>query len=269
MDMTKWLRSARVRCESVLLAALVLRRFFGRWARGDSWASVESTLKELRFPPQSGRFCDWRHGFRVCSGKGIVDSVVPMKTNPLAILILIAVFVFSSGSARATVQARDSIKIDGEDGLLDEFPIGSCERIKGHKFGMTSTANYSGVLCNWEVVDGRLFLTKFRANVIAPNRLAGLFISEGIKDLKWLFPKSDGPVFADWYSGTLTVGLGETRMVKMMGHIVVTDALAILEVEKGVVKKKRILRFPGNIPAINEKESKFLGRRIDVRKLED
>ena len=188
-----------------------------------------------------------------------------MKTT--TILAILVAFVLAPFSARATVQARDSITLDGKPGKLDEVPFGDYPGFKRIEFRATSTGNYRGFVCRWKIDVGKLYLTEFEGNVVASNRIAGLLEKEGMRDLKWLFPKSRGPVFADWYTGPLTVSLGEPVLIKMHGHIVVTESLAVLQVEKGVVKTKRLLRYPANIPVINRKASEFHKEPIDVTKL--
>ena len=53
----------------------------------------------------------------------------------------------------------------------------------------------------------------------------------------------------------------------MGGHIIATDTLVVLHVNKGMIEKKETYLYPDNIDVINKRESEIYGAPIDIRKM--
>ena len=173
-------------------------------------------------------------------------------------LLLAAIaFVSSVTSSHATVQASDGMTYNGERGFIKENPISEVLTKRQLKFEMISTANYAGHSADWKIADNKLLLSKFMGRKDGED-----------KDLKWLFPDSKGDVFARWFSGKIHLFLGDIKLRKIHGHVVVTDKIVVFEVKDGLVQKTPVLKYPENIDIVNELTSKFLGEEIDIRKID-
>lgn len=87
-----------------------------------------------------------------------------------------------------------------------------------------STACWRGYLGSWAVRDDRLSLL----SIVGRYRLLG-----------------EEPLFADWFSGTLIVPVGELVQYVHMGFGSVYASEIHLRVERGVVVERRIYNHPG------------------------
>ncbi|MBG90131.1 MAG: hypothetical protein CMO80_24980 [Verrucomicrobiales bacterium] len=161
--------------------------------------------------------------------------------------------LFAVVSCCATKQISDSFEYEGQKGWIEESPLLPLLQKRELRFEMRSTANYSGFVAGWEVKDGKLYLSSFTGRRKSQER-----------NLKWLFPDTGHPVFADWYSGKIHVSLGEVVVKKLTGHVVVTRKLVMLQVVNGKVSQSKTYAYPKNVPVINELLSKKFGRKVDI-----
>jgi hypothetical protein len=176
-----------------------------------------------------------------------------MKT----ILLFIITIAATSMNLHATVQASDGLSYNGERGFIHENPISEILSKRKIEFEMISTANYAGYTAGWKIADNKLYLSSFKGRKGGED-----------KDLKWLYPKSEGDVLADWYSGDIHLFLGEVKLRKIHGHVVVTERIFIFEIKNGIVQSSKEIKYPQNIETVNKLTSKFLGEEIDIRKVE-
>ena len=173
-------------------------------------------------------------------------------------LFLIAIaFVFSAATSNATVQESDVLRYKEERGFINENPISELLSKRKLKFEMISTANYAGYSAGWKIADKKLFLSSFKGRKDGED-----------KDLKWRFPKSDGDVLAEWYSGKIHLFVGDVKLRKIHGHVVVTEKLIIFDISEGVVQKSTVVKYPENINVVNKLTLELLGEEIDIRKVE-
>jgi hypothetical protein len=166
-------------------------------------------------------------------------------------------FVSSVASSHATTQASDEMTYNRERGFINENPISEILSKRQLKFEMISTANYAGYSAGWKIADNKLLLSKFMGRKDGED-----------KDLKWLFPDSKGEVFAKWFSGNIHLFLGDVKLRKIHGHVVVTEKIVVFEVKEGLVQKTTVLKYPENIDVVNKMTSEFLGEEIDIRKVD-
>src|SRR3546814_1093914 len=112
--------------------------------------------------------------------------------------------------ALATSQIPARIRIDGQDYALNTNPLPPRLFASGWlppKEAMVSSANWRGYTASWEIADGRLVLRD--ATILVAGEEAGDYTPESI--LGDLFPSTEAPVVADWYSGALIIQDGEAR----------------------------------------------------------
>lgn len=177
--------------------------------------------------------------------------------------LLVACLLSLPATCLATVQARDALKFEGQEGFIEQNPIGPLLTSRHLKFVMTSTANYSGYLASWAVRDGKLYLSDFTGR--RERRFLFWTYTQDV-GLKWLFPRSHGDVLADWYTGDIHLNLGAIKLSAIGGHVVATEVMVIFTVAKGQVLKTVRLPFPENLPIINKRNSEFFGRPFDISK---
>ena len=111
------------------------------------------------------------------------------------------VVLFFSSLCPATTQIRDRIIYDSNEysGSYDEFPLEyywSDEHPKPEFMSMGSTACWRGYIATWEVRNKSLLL-KSLGKENFPND------DETPIPLQSVFPDTNGPVLADWFSGVL------------------------------------------------------------------
>lgn len=100
-----------------------------------------------------------------------------------------------------------------------------------HMPGTTCSRGYRGT---WEVVDGKLYLTKLEGQVdIRKTVETGPVLLDATHED--VFPDSTGPVFAEWFSGELLCVFGEVQRDTRDGYGAVSRHERLLEVRNGVV----------------------------------
>ncbi len=105
-----------------------------------------------------------------------------------------------------------------------------------YPFDVSCTALWRGYVGRWKVEDGRLYLVA----------IAGQASAGGTASISNIFPNADGPVFADWYTGTLSIERGQV-IGRVDGYYMnVHEESVILKVKSGVVVSKKTRR--NNVP---------------------
>ena len=104
-------------------------------------------------------------------------------------------------------------------------------------FQMTNTANWRGYVGTWEIVGDRLYLVA----------LSGRMKDGSPASLLAVFPDASDRVFAQWYTGTLSIPDGELVQYVHVGFASRYDRDILLEVKDGVVVLRR-LRSNESIP---------------------
>ena len=131
-----------------------------------------------------------------------------------------------------TAQAPDIIVIDGEAFRLFSNPLESYfnEDNPRPNFGVVCTANWRGYVATWEISEDTLYLVNLSSS---GSRSTDFSIAT-------LFPGSPKKVKAEWFSGELRVPGGKCIHYVHLGYFSVYEKELIIEVEKGMVKSRRI-----------------------------
>src|SRR3546814_1423132 len=96
---------------------------------------------------------------------------------------------------------------------------------------MVASANWRGYTASWEIADGRLVLRD--ATILVAGEEAGDYTPESI--LGDLFPSTEAPVVADWYSGALIIPDGERTKYVHMGYGSSYERYQVLRIAAGRV----------------------------------
>ena len=127
-----------------------------------------------------------------------------------------------------TLQVRDIIKYQGEKKELFEGdalePL--LTKIKIPPFYPPDTSNWRGYTCNWEIMENKLYLVKFKGYLENNKKV----------DLSFLFDNKK-KVFANWYSGELTL-LNEDKIY--FNSFFDNDDTISLKVKQGIIVKPKL-----------------------------
>ena len=112
------------------------------------------------------------------------------------IRFLIAFFCITAGEyAIATDQEWETIMVEGKRNWLVGNPLlGYWSKESKPKFDFTSTSNWGGYKCEWEIRDSALYLINFSA------KMNGKPVTHSD-----IFPSGEWPLRAEWYTGVATV----------------------------------------------------------------
>ena len=182
-----------------------------------------------------------------------------MRLNTFIRICLLMLFATNS---YATVQFRDPLTFEGKEGYIEEKPVWPVLKNRNLEFVIQTTGNYSGFYSSWTVESNNLYLVSFSGRVKGQGPF-GILTKD--VDLEWLFPKSEGKVLANWFTGTIHLNLGDERLSAMDGHITATDILVVLSINNGAIEKQETYLYPDNISIINKRESESYGSPIDIR----
>jgi hypothetical protein len=128
-------------------------------------------------------------------------------------------------------QESESIVINDKSYSLETFPLSQYFEKYGEiilePFSSQLTRGYKG---EWEIKNDKLYLNKIKTANTAP---LGIF-------------KSDQPIFADWYSGQIKIGIGEIffqdyDIFRYSRLSVFNSFYQIFTIEKGIIKKSFIV----------------------------
>lgn len=119
-------------------------------------------------------------------------------------------------------------------------------------FEMPHTACWRGYIGTWRITGNRLFLVG----------LEGYQADGGHADVRAIFPDTEGPVLAGWYTGELRCPLGEMLHYVHMGYGSTYEKDLLIEISSGYVKKIRTRK--NAVPAPEP-----FGSALDVKPLID
>ncbi|GLB52785.1 hypothetical protein NBRC110019_18250 [Neptunitalea chrysea] len=149
-----------------------------------------------------------------------------------------------------TAQAFEKIIFNGEEYDLATEPLEDYLNDSAISFDFLNTSLSRGYIGTWEVKENKLYL----------KDLEGTTNNEKI-GMEFLFNKS-GSCFAYWYSGSLKIVFGDMLSYSHRGFFSIFENEYILEVDKGFLVKKTIIK---NI----DKEKKIILREIDYNSIID
>ena len=132
-----------------------------------------------------------------------------------------------------TAQFGEALRHEGETHSMFSEPLGDYFALSGVRspFDTTvCTALWRGYVGSWEIVEARLYLVE----------LHGTLEDGSIGTLASLFPDYPERVFAHWYTGTIRIPQGERLEYVHMGYRSTYERDLLLDLEHGVVVKKRI-----------------------------
>lgn len=142
--------------------------------------------------------------------------------------------------AVATEQIPDVIALDGQQRPLHSEPLGTLlqtpahwqhfQKAAGRHLGGCS-ANWRGYRAWWALRDARLWLERMVYGACDHHARDA--------DLTRYFPRQTAPIFADWYSGTLVVPLGEEGKNQHMGYSAQYPRYRLVEILAGQVISQR------------------------------
>ena len=101
-------------------------------------------------------------------------------------LIKIGLLLLTTANCFATVQVRDPLRIEGEEGYIEEKPAWPMLQNRNLEFEVQSTGNYCGFYSSWVVESNYLYLVSFSGRVKGQGP-SGLLTKD--IDLNWLFPE--------------------------------------------------------------------------------
>ncbi len=127
-------------------------------------------------------------------------------------------------------QIKDTVSLRGYCYAVDEEPLHSRGELP--HFMLTHTANHRGYVSSWSIVGGKLFMTS----------LTGDAMDGSATGMAVVFPDASEPVFADWYSGTLTLKTDTVRDLESGTDLF--DDFIVLDINNGRLLTDRKERRP-------------------------
>jgi hypothetical protein len=126
-----------------------------------------------------------------------------------------------------TAQFSEWLSYKGEDHALFSNPLNDyfSQGAPIPPFDKSCSALWRGYVGRWKIEDDRLYLVSL-----------GWQLQDGSPvTLQTVFPGASGPVFAEWYSGTLRLPKGKKIENVHMGYSSVYERDALIEIVKGDV----------------------------------
>ncbi|HRG42425.1 MAG TPA: hypothetical protein PLC27_13535 [Saprospiraceae bacterium] len=93
-----------------------------------------------------------------------------------------------------------------------------------HPLVAPSSACWRGYTAQWAIDNKKLFLIKWEGYILDYLEV----------DIKYLFPNQE-IVFANWFSGSIHIALGDVACVIHNGHVPVFEGRMILQFENGIL----------------------------------
>ena len=154
-----------------------------------------------------------------------------MRNRPIRLTLLVVATTFGT-SLFGTSQVPDVLVLSGEVHAIYTNPLegwlqSNPERLPKNRVRLTTL--WRGCLASWEVAGHRLFLTDVELPTMG---------SQYDSAMKEMFPGQDR-VFADWFSGHIIISRGKLVDYVHMGYASTYKKYIILQVEQGVVSRKR------------------------------
>ena len=155
----------------------------------------------------------------------------PLSRLPL---LLFAVPILAHGTA----QYPDQLRINSEDVAVFSEPLSQYldqrpdvrAKLRPYINEYACSASWRGHTAVWEIQNSRLNLLKILANPCEekPKEVP----------LNILFPKTDGQVFAAWFTGQLLVPRGKQLKYVHMGYASEYERYLLISVKNGLVVKQ-------------------------------
>ncbi len=101
-----------------------------------------------------------------------------------------------------------------------------------YPFEVSCSARWRGYVGHWRIEDDRLYLVEIVAQTPTGEDAS----------IRTLFPNADGAVFANWYTGDLSIERGQIIGRVDGFHLNVYEESVTLKVKSGVVVRKRVRR---------------------------
>lgn len=129
-----------------------------------------------------------------------------------------------------TAQTPEILWLDGEKRALFADPIEAYFEELGTrpKFRAPHTACRRGYVGQWELKDNKLYLRRF----------SGTLADGKVVTLKSIFPKGPYPIFARWFTGTLTVPHGKLLEYIHLGYASTYEDELRLEFKQGLLVRR-------------------------------
>lgn len=129
-----------------------------------------------------------------------------------------------------TAQMPEVLWIDGQKHYMFANPLEDHFTQTGIRpsFRMQSTACRRGYVGEWELIEGSLYL----------RRLEGTLIDGQLVTVASLFPAGPRPVLAQWFTGSVSVPLGQLVRYVHMGYGSDYEDELTLEFEQGLLQRK-------------------------------
>ena len=131
-----------------------------------------------------------------------------------------------------TAQVPESLVYEGRKMAMHTKPLGDYFELAGVKprFSVMTSGLWRGYVGSWEILDDRLYLVGISAT-----------FEDGTEaTLTTFFPGFADRVFAHWYCGTLRIDDGKWLRSKSTSIMRIYEREIFLEVERGVVVRKRV-----------------------------
>lgn len=131
-----------------------------------------------------------------------------------------------------TAQIRERIGYQDKIHALCTEPLSALFAVRGNKppFQATSTALWRGYVGHWAIRENKLYLEDIKGK-----------LKEGTEaSLQTVFPDASGPVFADWYTGTLRIPQGDRLRYVHGGYASIYEQDLLIDIEKGVVTRTQV-----------------------------
>jgi hypothetical protein len=133
-----------------------------------------------------------------------------------------------------TAQIGEILIYNGKENIMESEPLNEyifkLKKEDQPKFPIRETACWRGYCGKWEIKDNKLYLI-------------GLEIQDyiGVKSgVGYIFPGQE-QVFAEWYTGLLSLPQGELLEYVHLGYESIYEENLILEIKNGVLVGKRII----------------------------
>lgn len=149
-----------------------------------------------------------------------------------------------------TAQRPD--KLDYQGKLLSLFtdPLESLSRDRRPGFVSDNTGDWRGYVALWEIRDGRLYLKDLRGRMCTVPPESGARQAKCGKhhkplceiksvEIREAFPAESGPIFANWYTGTLKVPQGRLLQYVHMGYASQYECYLMIDIAAGTVVQTR------------------------------
>lgn len=119
-----------------------------------------------------------------------------------------------------TEQISDLLYWEGNPYQIDQHPMNNCPQMEQLAFLRRNSANWKGYEATWEIKENHLRLIGFQGFC----RQGGTGRGPEVVRIPELFAGAEAPVFASWFTGTLTgsTQFGERCQCEVVDGVVVS-----------------------------------------------